>query len=189
MGRPSKLTEKQWSEIQKRLLTGESYGSLSKAYGVSKAAIQRRFAGRVETVKAVANQLVAAEQALHKLPISDQLVTLTLADELRAISTHLAAAAKFGAATSHRLSGIAHSKVQEIDDAAPLDDESREALRDVAVLTKMANESAQIPMNLLAANKDLAKEINQAARPMPTRVQVEVIDASIPDAESEQASG
>lgn len=40
-------------------------------------------------------------------------------------------------------------------------------------------------MNLLAANKDLAKEINQASRPMPQRVQVEVIDASVPDAEAE----
>ena len=73
---------------------------------------------------------------------------------------HLAGAGKFGAATAHRLSGIAHAKVQEIDDAKPLDAESIESLRGVAVLTKMANESAVIGIGLLAANKDMIKELN-----------------------------
>ena len=185
MGRPSKLTDKQWAEIQKRLLAGEKAADLAREFKVSKTRISERFSERNGTVKAVANQLVAAEVALRQLPVTEQIAALTLADELKAISKHLAGAAKYGAATAHRLSGIAHAKVQEIDDAAPMDDTSREALRDVAVLTKLANESATIPMNLLAANKDLAKEINQASRPMPQRVQVEVIDASVPDAEAE----
>lgn len=184
MGRPSKLSEKQWAEIQKRLMAGESQGALAKAFDISKAAIQKRFGGRIETAKNVANQIVAAEIALHKLPIGDQLVTLSLADELRAISMHLAGAAKFGAATSHRLSGIAHAKVQEIDDAAPLNTESMEALKGVAVLTKMANDSASIGLNLLAANKEAIKELGQIAKPAPQRVTVEVIDASQPDAEA-----
>lgn len=175
MGRPSKLTDRQWSNVEKRLLAGESQGALAKEYKISKAAIQKRFSGRLETVKTVANQLVAAEQALHKLPVSDQLATLTLADELRAISTHLAGAAKFGAATAHRLSGIAHAKVQEIDDAAPLDEKSMESLKGVAVLTKIANEASTIGVNLLAANKDTVREINSGQNSSPGQLLAELV--------------
>lgn len=185
MGRPSKLTDKQWAEIQRRLLAGEKAADLAREFKISKVRISERFSERNGTVKAVANQLVAAEVALRQLPVPEQIAALTLADELKAISTHLASAAKYGAATAHRLSGIAHAKVQEIDDAAPLDDDSRNSLRDVAVLTKLANDSATIPLNLLSANKELAREINQQAKPIPQRVQVDVVDASVPDAESQ----
>lgn len=73
---------------------------------------------------------------------------------------HLAGAAKFGSATAHRLSGIAHGKVAEIDDAAPLDEKSLESLKGVAVLTKMANDASQIGVNLLAANKEMIRDLN-----------------------------
>lgn len=184
MGRPSKLTEKQWAEIQQRLLKGEKAADLAREYGVSKTRISERFSERIGTVKSVANQIVSAEAALRALPVTEQVQALNLADELRAISTHLAGAAKYSAATSHRLSGIAHAKAQEIDDAAPLDDDSREALKDVAVLTKIANDAAVIPTALLSANKEAVKELNQAARPQPKRIVVEVVDASEDDAKA-----
>ena len=160
MGRPSKLTEKQWAAVEKRLLAGESASALAAEFKVNRAAVSRRFSHSIKTVKAVANQLVASNEALRSLPVAQQITARTLADELIAISMHLAGAGKFGAATAHRLSGIAHAKVQEIDDAAPLDDKSFEALRGVAVLTKLANDSALIGIGLLAANKDMVKEIN-----------------------------
>ena len=94
------------------------------------------------------------------MPISSQIDALTLVDELKAISTHLAGAAKYGSATAHRLAGIAHSKVQEIDDAAPLDESSLETLKGIAVLTRMANDASTIGVNLLNANKDTIKVIN-----------------------------
>lgn len=157
MGRPSKLTEQQWHKIGKRLLGGEKARPLAKEFGVSESAIRLRFSAAHKSANAVANQIVNAEQALRALPVSAQLTALNLADELRAISMHLAGAAKFGSATAHRLAGIAHAKVQEIDDAAPLDAESLESLKGVAVLTRMANDASQIGVNLLAANKDTFK--------------------------------
>lgn len=160
MGRPSKLTEQQWETIRKRLLAGDKTSDLAREFKISKTRISARFAGRTETVKAVANQLVSAEVSLRSLPVAEQLAALTLADELRAISMHLAGAAKFGSATAHRLAGIAHAKVQEIDDAAPLNAESMESLKGVAVLTKMANEASTIGLNLLNANKEAVKELN-----------------------------
>ncbi len=156
MGRPSKLTPKQWAEVERRFLTGEKADALGKEFGVSGAAIRERFSALRGKVESVANQMVASERALRELPVSAQLSALSLADELRAISMHLASAAKYGSATAHRLAGIAHGKVQEIDDAAPLEG-SMDTLRNVAVLTKMANEAGAIGMNLLAANKDLMK--------------------------------
>lgn len=158
MGRPSKLTEVQWEQLGKRLLAGEKTSDLAREYGVSKTRISERFSARFGTVKSVANQIVATKQALAGLPVSEQVIAFSLADELIAVSSHLASAAKYGAASAHRLNGIAHAKVQEIDDAAPLDDESLKSLKGVAVLTRMANDAASIGINLLSANKDRIRE-------------------------------
>jgi len=161
MGRQSKLTDAQWESIGKRLLAGESPSALAREFGVSKSTISGRFSERVQNVKDAANQIVAAERALSKLNISEQIAARSLADDLKAISEHLAGAARFGAATAHRLSGIAHNKAAEIDDAAPLNDKSREALTNIAALTKMANDASEIGMNLLKANKDTIDDLNK----------------------------
>lgn len=165
MGRPSKLSDKQKSEIQKRLLANEKPSDLAREFKVSPATISRLFSKPLEEIKAVANQLVSAEDALKKLGVSQQLAALQLADELRATSMHLAGAAKFGSATAHRLSGIAHAAVLKLDDSKPLDDVGVETLKSVVVLTKAANESASIGLNLLAANKDTVKRLNEEPPP------------------------
>ncbi len=159
MARPSKLTDVQWEQIGKRLLGGESASALAREFGVSKTRVSERFSKRNETVKAVANQLVDAQSALSRLNVSEQLAALSLADELRAISKHLASAAKFGAMTAHRLSGIANAQVALVDDAQP--EQSMEALSRIGVLTKMANSSAEIGLNLLRANKETVEEANK----------------------------
>lgn len=185
MARPSKLNPKQWDEIKKRIAAGEKPAALAREFGVSRATISERCQKPAETIRSVANKLVEADKALRSLPVSEQLLTLNLADELKAISFHLAGAARFGAATAHRLTGIANSKVNEIDDAAPLNPESLDALRGVALLTKVANDSATIGLNLLAANKDAVKDMNQQAKPIPQRISVVVEDASVDDAEAQ----
>jgi hypothetical protein len=154
MGRPSKLTDAQWESIGKRLLAGEAASPLAREFGVSKAAISQRFSKRIEAVKSVANQIVDTETALAKLNVSEQMAARSLADDLKTISMHLAGAARYGAATAHRLSGIANAKVAEIDDAKPLDDQSRLALGDIAALTKMASSAAEIGISLLKTAKE-----------------------------------
>lgn len=159
MARPSKLTPDQWREVEKRSAAGEGARSIAKDFGVDEAAIRRRVSPQTPQVQRVAQQLAAAQTALATLPVPHQHLAINLADELRAVSQHLASAAKFGAATAHRLAGIAHGKVAEIDDAAPLTDESIDALKGVAVLTRMANEAASTGLNLLAANKDRIRRL------------------------------
>lgn len=178
MARPSKLTDAQWESIGKRLLAGESAASLAREFEISKASISARFSERLKNVKSVANQIVATESAMAMLNVSEQLAARSLADDLKSISEHLAGAARFGAMTAHRLSGIAQSKVHEIDDAAPLNEESRNALGDIAALTKMANGASEIGLNLLRANKETIDDMNKRAigdQPV-TRIEREIID-------------
>lgn len=168
MGRHSKLTEAQWTEIERRILGGESQRKLADEYDISEAAIRKRLGARVKNIKEVANQIVDTEQKIAALPIGAQISAQNLAAKLRSISSHIASAADYGAMTAHRLAGIAHAQVEQIDDAAPLQ-ESMEALRNVDVLTKMANSAGTIALNLLSANKEQAREAN-TERPVEDEV-------------------
>lgn len=173
MGRPSKLTDAQWEKIGKRLIAGESAASLAREFKVSKASISVRFSKRIETVKSVANQIVATEEAMSLLNVSEQMAARSLADDLKSISSHLAGAGKYGAMTAHRLSGIAHGQVEKVDDAEP--EKSMEALQRIGILTKMANASSEIGLNLLKANKD--SMAGDEEPPAPTAIHFGVVDA------------
>lgn len=181
MGRPSKLTEAQWDILKQRLVAGEKAADLAREYGVSKSAISGRVSKRAETISSVAQQLVAADKALKDLPLTEQVMTLSLVDELKSISTHMAGAGKFSAASAHRLAGIAHGLVQQIDDAEP--EMSMKAIQRFSAMTKLANDSSHIPLNLLAANKDAVKLIQKDAPVLPVKVIVRVEDASQPEAQ------
>ncbi|NIE67466.1 helix-turn-helix domain-containing protein [Burkholderia sp. Ax-1719] len=177
MGRPSKLTDAQWESIGKRLLKGESAASLSREFGVSKASISTRFSERTKRVESVANQIVETERALSFLNVSEQLAARSLADDLKAISEHLAGAARFGAATSHRLAGIAHAEVAKIDDIDPMSKQSVMALAGISALTKMANESSEIARDLLRANKDQIERLNAGDRGKISSITRRIVDA------------
>ncbi len=155
MGRKSKLTAEQWLIVERRMVEGESIRALAREYGVAESSIRQRKTTQVAEIRNAATALVAAERTIASLPISAQISAHTLAARLRAISDSLAGAAQMGAATAHRLSAIANSQVAKVDDADP--SKSMDMLRDVAVLTKMANEASTIGLNLLSANKEIVK--------------------------------
>lgn len=159
MGRKSKLTPEQWSDISRRLIAGEAPSDLARAFGVHPSQITRRgFAQKAQKVQSVAEQLAQAQTALASLPVSDQYTALSLAEKLRSISTNLASAADYGAKTAHRLHALANSEVAKVDDADPIG--SVDKLRNVGVLTKLANDSAHVALNLLAANKEAVQRLN-----------------------------
>ena len=158
MARPSKLSIDQWADVERRSAEGESARSLARAFGVDEAAIRRRVSPQTPRIKEVAAKVVEAREALATLPAPQQYIALNLADKLRSISASLADAADLGAKTAHRLQSLANSEVVKVDDAKPM--ESLENLRNVGVLTKLANDSASIALNLLAANKDAVQKMN-----------------------------
>lgn len=156
MARPSKLSEKQWAEIERRHLAGETIRSLGREFKVSESTIRDRISAQCAEIKSVAKQIVDTDARLQALPVSAQVSARSLADDLKAISTHLASAAKFGSMTAHRLSAIAHAQSDQIDETASLE-ENAAAVKSVVVMTGAANEAAKISLNLLAANKDASR--------------------------------
>jgi hypothetical protein len=173
MGRKSKLTPEQWAEVDRRLINGEPARAIARHYDVSETVIRNRKSAQVQDIKDVAQQIVATERALTKLPISAQITAQNLAAKLRAISDSLASAAQLGAATAHRLHALANAEVNKVDDADPLG--SLESLKSVGVLTKLGNDSSHIALNLLAANKETVAKANDeedAAALTPIRPQI-----------------
>lgn len=160
MARPSKLTEKQWNEIQRRLMNGDTPGMVAKDFGVGRTTITDRFPAGCRELKELANQIVSTDAQFKALPIASQVSVMSLVDDLKAISMHLAGAAKFGSATAHRLAGIANAQVDKIDDADLM--ASHAILQSVSALTKIANDAAVPGFNLLNANKESIKIINNA---------------------------
>lgn len=172
MARPSKLTPAQWDDVQRRLLTGETARALGREFGVSEAAIRARFGANVRIsaqsaqVKETAQKIAEANIALEALPVNQRPAAMELADILRNTSLSLGRAAELGAKNSHRLQHMANTALQQVDDATPLTDEkSVNALKTVQALTKMANEAAHIPVNLLAANKERIQRLDDQPDP------------------------
>lgn len=184
MGRPSKLTPGQWDQIGKRLLAGEKARVLAREFGIAESTIRERFSEINGKVKDAANQLLAAEGAMAALPLSAQISAINLAAHLRSISTHLASAANNGAMVAHRLSGIALQQVEKVDDAEP--EKSIDALKRIGALTRLVNESADLGLNLLSANKERIKSGELDAEPVePVEIVVNAVDASEPEPDPE----
>lgn len=181
MGRPSKLTPKQWEQIGKRLLSGEKASALAKEFRISQTAISMRFSKANEKVKTVANQIVETEQALDDLTVTEQLAAVSLARKLRATLEHMAGAAEYGAATAHKLLAMANTHAMKIDDVDPL--KSVDILRGIGALTKLANDSAVVPSALLSGSKEAVKQAQKETPVTPVRIVVQVEDASQPEAE------
>src|SRR5574343_829645 len=118
MARPSKLSDAQLREIEQRMLSGEAGCALAREFGVTYNAIKKRLSARVNQTKQVANQLIAAEDALSALPPGAQLNALNLAAKLRAISNNLAEAAHNGAIAAGNISRIVKDESARLADRA-----------------------------------------------------------------------
>lgn len=180
MGRPSKLTDAQWQQIGKRLLAGEKAAALAKEFKVSPATISERFSKSTERIKSVANQIVAAGQAMDSLSLSEQVSAISMAAKLRSTLEHMASAAEYGAATTHKFLAMANTQALKVDEVDPM--RSLEILKGIGVLTKLANDSAAVPTALINGSKEAVKQVQQENQPLPQRVVVQIEDASIPEA-------
>lgn len=166
MARPSKLSPAQWEEVGRRLLSGEGARALGREFGVSEAAIRKRFGAHQSVsaqsaqVRTVAEKIADATTALDALPAAQRAVAVSLADKLRSISMSYASAAELATKTAHRFHAIANAEAQKVDDVNPLSAESVEAIKGIALLTKLGNEALVPASNLLAANKDTVTKLN-----------------------------
>lgn len=153
----------------------EKYGVGEHVVRKGMKAIEDLAERKVETALSAKN--IATEIAA--LSPAKQRAVNNLADRLMVISEHLAGAASYGAMTAHRLSMIANKQIDRVDDVDPLGADSQEALAGVALLTKMANSSAEIGLNLLRANKEAVDSLNEDdSPPLPRTISVNTVDAA-----------
>lgn len=154
MGRPSKLTERQKAEIGRRLAQGESGRKLAKEFKCSEATIRANVSAQVATIQDVAVRLAHAELDMERLPISAQVSTRTLADQMKKVSVHMANAAESGAKTAEILNGIALRKAELLTDNMDMED-----LRPINALAETANKSMNPAAVLLNANRGKDPEV------------------------------
>jgi hypothetical protein len=159
-----KLSLDQWSEIERRYTAGESARALEREFDVSEAAIRKRYGSQSAQVRTVANRLAEVQSELATLPPIQQAAAVSLAARMRKVSDDLAAAAISGAETTRKLSAIARKQVDRIDEADPM--ETQDVLQSISALTKMANDSSQIAVALINANKPTAPP--QDEKPLST---------------------
>ena len=67
MGRTSKLTEKQWKEVDDRLRNGEKPLLLAKEYKISKSLVYDRLSGKVSILELVGSILIRHDRITEKL--------------------------------------------------------------------------------------------------------------------------
>ena len=161
MGRPSKLSDRQWAEIGRRLANGETTRALAKEFGVGAATVSGRFSERVPKLKSLANSLASVEREVECLPVSEQATVRSLADQLKAIGSNLARAARAGSDTAAQLAEMANGKVKGLlQEDGKVD---QVALLNISDLTMVANRAATPALRLVAASqgKDVPEDLPQ----------------------------
>lgn len=174
MGRKSAFTPEQWAAIEHRhIVDGVSLCALAKEYGVNESSLRRRIGAKINAEESVKDELrdLAARKArsdieaekisreVAELPVVRQMIVNDLARKLSSISNHVASSAEYMASTSHRLSGIANSLMDKVDDVEP--EKSVDVLQKAAVLIRLSNDAAHIPLTLLKANQDVINAMNK----------------------------
>lgn len=175
MGRKSALTPEQWAIVEHRHIAGgESLCSLAKEFGVNESSLRRKISAKAnaepgvrESLHELAARKVKADselkevnQEIDALPAMRKLIVNDIVQELSAVTGHILSSARYMSATSHRLSGIANTLMDKVDDVEP--EKSLEVLQKAAVLIRMSNDASHIPLNLLKANQEA---INAMSKP------------------------
>jgi hypothetical protein len=167
----AKLTKAQWKKLKSRLDSGEKAASLAREYGITRQTISDRF-GKTDNKAAiiVANQIVEAEnsirESLQKLTPALQIEACNIASELMAVSNHMAGGARYNAMSFHRLARIANTQVQKLNDDEPCP----EALLTIGTLTRVGNETAKVPVDLLKVNQAAVDSERNKAIPDESKI-------------------
>lgn len=152
MGRPSKLTDKQWGEIGRRLAQGEPLRALAREYRVGASRISERFSERVTDIKQLAATIAGSEMEFERLPVSEQCSVRTLADQLKGIESNYMQATDRSSRTAVKMARLAG----RIADDMPEDLTSADAVASavaVTELTKTMNLALQPASTMITASK------------------------------------
>lgn len=169
MGRKSKLTAQNETDIKNRLLSGERPADLAREFKISRSTFSEKFSETVKKMKAAISQLIITQETFARLPITEQLSVISFTDRLRNITNNLTGAAENGSLTAYLLSGVASAQAAKVNSEDPM--ESQEILQAISALTKISNDASVTGMNLLNMNKDIMVAQNTPT-PKPRAIRI-----------------
>lgn len=159
MARPSKLTEKQWDEVIRRHLAGESISKLAAEFSIARSAMSEKISDRTNKIKSVANQMVAAEREFKAMPVSDRSHVITVRDRISVLMDVYLQTAETAARNSMHMHNLAAEQKQFIDDASPYGSKaSKGAVSSFTALTLAGNAAMVIPGTILKAGLEIHQE-------------------------------
>lgn len=153
MGRPSKLSDKQWAEVMRLHANGEKAASLAKKYKVSPTQISRRVSQVSQELQNVAALVAQAETTFDALPVSHQSCVRSLADQIKGLAVGVTAVAATSAETGRILALHANQKARDLGPDLNPDD-----VRLVVGLQEGANRAISSGLDILRANKEVNKD-------------------------------
>ena len=157
MGRPSKLDDRQWAEIGRRLANGETATVLAKVFKIGRSTIVERFSGKVTEIKSAAAALASAELVVESMPVSDAASVRALADQLKGVQRDLLLSAQAGARTSAIMAGLAQRQAERLKQRA--DEEGvvePDEMRPMVAMIEAGNRASSVGVTLLSAHKSQA---------------------------------
>lgn len=108
MGRPSKLSDRQWAEIEQRAVNGESVTALAKEFKIARCQVSNRVSKQKKTVKTIVGQIKA-------LPVSIQRSVITLAERNIGTRQNVAIIAHEGSTLAARIAIAARERGSAMD--------------------------------------------------------------------------
>jgi len=86
-GRPSKLSDRQWAAVLRRLMDWEPTSSVARKYGLAKSTISARFSNEVKIMKVLALNIVRSEffEQIRSESDQDQHQLLNMHEHLLAV--------------------------------------------------------------------------------------------------------
>lgn len=156
MGRKSALTAKQWKEIEQRFYAGESASALAREFGITEAAIRKRFGARKIGAKALSIKIVEFENTMKETDLGTKILARTYADKILAMQDLSSDVGINGLTLAKRL-GDALNKQVELKKDIELMDEG--AMRQLMTAGMTINTHSKIGMDMMVANSKQPKEL------------------------------
>ncbi len=148
-GRPSKLSEREKSEILRRLALGAKPSDLRKEYRLSETTFRRNFSADSSKVREIGTALAHAELALAELPISAQVSARSLADQLKDLGQSLVTTATLNGRTAEIMAGRAAKAAGDLGDNPTLED-----LRVPGAYIEISNKASSLGSSIIASQKE-----------------------------------
>ena len=173
----------EWAAIlHKVIICEQPVRAVAREYNLDEGTIRARI--KASPVIDLANKLAAVpatlSAGLSALTSAEKAVTFTLAERLRRVSDHLAAAADYSGQTAARFAMMARDQAEKVDPLNPLGDDSARYVAEAGALQKMANMASDLPLGLMNANKPTIERLNDEGDqpPTPTTITFQIVDAA-----------